>query len=114
MGALEIAEGLKTTAFSSQHVATIDSAIVLGIFGQKKKKKLHRSHDVQAIAVDFDFKAEDRQTICKLFESVKKQFDLELPYFEYKSIATSLGSKIYRSSSQLRELGPEARQLIVW
>jgi hypothetical protein len=31
---LEITEGLETATFSSQHVATVDSAIVLGIFGQ--------------------------------------------------------------------------------
>jgi hypothetical protein len=113
MGALEIAEGLETATFSSQHVATVDSAIVLGIFGQQTRKKLLRSHDIQAIAVDFELKAEERQTIWQLFESGKEKFDLDLPYLEYKSIATSLGSKIYRSSAPL-QLGPEARPLIVW
>ena len=114
MGALEIAEALKTATFSSQNVASVDSAIVLSIFGQQKKKKHHRFHDVQTIAVDFKLNAEDRQTMCRLFENVKESFDLDLPYLEYKSIATSLASKIYRSSAQLRELGQEARRLIAW
>lgn len=114
MGALEIAEGLNAATFSSLHVTIVDSAIVLGVFGQHRKKKLHRSHKVQTIAVDFELNAEDRQTIRKLFESVKESFDLDLPYLEYKAIAANLASKIYRSSAQLRELGQEARRLIAW
>jgi len=114
MGALEIAEGLNAATFSSLHVAPVDSSIVLGVFGQHRRKKLHRSHDVQTIAVDLELNAEDRQTIRKLFESIKESFDLDLPYLEYQAIAAHLASKIYRSSAQLRELGQEARRLIAW
>ncbi|KAF8964935.1 hypothetical protein BDZ97DRAFT_1918635 [Flammula alnicola] len=114
MAAQPLAQSLIDEMFTSETLIAVDSVLSMSIFGQQTRKKTHRTHNMQLLAVQLNIQQEERQAINARFRSS----GLEKYSFDdpggYKATADRLAAEMYQAFSSLSALGPEAVPVISW
>lgn len=112
-GLSTISKRLTDHMFSSTPVVEIDTIIVNGLFGKRRKKKEARAHHVQTLSLDCVIDDDTRDLVYYAFEEEKKELDFSRPR-AYLAATNRLATKLYRGSTLLKRQGEESRAIIEW
>ena len=113
VGLAIIADHLKNPMFDSKTVVDIDSAVVVSLFGQRKKKKDARTHQVQTLSVECSFDQETKDAIYHAFEENKEKLKFE-DHKVYLATARQMAASLYRGCSQLKQYGSRGKEIMEW
>ena len=103
----------KYNPFESKAVTLVDDLVVHSLFGQRKPKKLHRTHTIQNLGLNFQENMEISSVIYTAFEKEKHKLDSGKPT-QYISVVKSLALALHRSNSPIKRLSTNAATVLDW
>ena len=100
-------------SFESKAVVLLDDLVVHSLFGQQTQKKIHRTHTIQNIGLNFQENAMVSTAIYTAFEEKKSQLDPANPT-QYTSIIKNLSLNLYQSNLAIKRISPKASWVLDW
>jgi hypothetical protein len=103
----------KYSPFDSKVVTPLDDLVAHSLFGQRTLKKLHRTHAIQSLGLDFQENREVSSVIYAAFEKEKDLLEPRQPN-QYISVIKRLSLALHRGNSPIKRLGANAATVLDW
>jgi len=102
-----------SSPFPSKIVVPLDAIVVNGLFQQRTKKKTHRTHTIQNIALSFHRDPETLEHIRRIFQNNKERLCFDNPDL-YQKLVRNMATEIYRCHPSIKSLGYPVQNVLEW